>query len=195
MNRKSKQKLLLRLKVLTICGAAVFMVDGASEICVSAKKVPAYRFETYEKMAVYKSEIPEIKTEIKEIEKFKTNPELNMDKTEEYLLAKIAMAEAEGEDIKGKALVIRTVLNRVQNSQFPDRIVKVIFEKEQFSPISDGRFFKVEPNEECYQALKMVQEQWDESQGALFFESKSKSEWHSKNLQFLFPHGEHYFYK
>lgn len=36
-----------------------------------------------------------------------------------YMLTKIAMAEAEGEDIIGKALVIRVVLNRVSSSEFP----------------------------------------------------------------------------
>ncbi len=112
-----------------------------------------------------------------------------------YLLAKLAMAEAEGEDIEGKALVIRVVLNRVQADKFPDTVEAVIYQKKQFSPIANGRFDRVEPNEDCWQALSMIEfDHWDESMGATYFESKSKSTWHEKNLKFLFKHGSHYFY-
>lgn len=51
---------------------------------------------------------------------------MDWDAEESYMLAKIAMAEAEGEDTKGKALVILTVLNRVWSDQFPDTIAEVI---------------------------------------------------------------------
>ena len=44
-----------------------------------------------------------------------------------YLLAKIAMAEAEGESTEGKALVMLVVLNRVLSDDFPDTIGEVIF--------------------------------------------------------------------
>lgn len=113
-----------------------------------------------------------------------------------YLLAKIAMAEAEGQDTKGKALVIKVVLNRVmsENPCFPDTIEEVIFQENQFSPIDNGRWDRVEPSEDCYKAVQWVQEGWDESQGALFFESVSDSTWHRDNLEYLFKHEGHYFY-
>lgn len=112
-----------------------------------------------------------------------------------YLLAKIAMAEAEDQDVKGKALVILVVLNRVLDSDFPDTIREVLYEEKQFSPVSNGRFESVEPDRDCWRALDMVQEEhWDESYGALYFESKSESTWHEDNLKFLFKYGEHYFY-
>lgn len=115
---------------------------------------------------------------------------------DDYLLAKIAMAEAEGEDIEGKALVMLVVLNRVQSNEFPNTIEAVICQPKQFSPITDGRFDKVEPNDDCWKALTMIKRKnWDESMGATYFESKSKSTWHSENLKFLFQHGNHYFYK
>lgn len=114
---------------------------------------------------------------------------------ENYMLAKIAMAEAEGEDTEGKALVMRVVLNRVESQNFPDSIEGVIFQKNQFSPIRNGRYDSVEPDEDCYRALELVQGGWDESLGATYFESKSNSTWHSEHLEFLFRHGKHYFYK
>lgn len=114
-----------------------------------------------------------------------------------YLLAKIAMAEAEGEDTEGKAYVIMVVLNRMLDDDFPGTIRDVIFEEGQFSPVEDGRFGMIEPNEECYEALQMIMvDKWDKSQGALYFESCSNSDsWHSENLEYLFTHGQHRFYK
>lgn len=121
---------------------------------------------------------------------------MDWDSDDAYRLAKIAMAEAESEDTEGKALVMLVVLNRVWDDEFPDSIEEVIFQKGQFSPISNGRYDKVEPDEDCYRALQLVQTGgWDESHGATYFESKSDSTWHSENLTFLFKHGKHYFYK
>lgn len=120
---------------------------------------------------------------------------MDWDGYESYLLAKLAMAEAEGEDTEGKALVILVALNRVWNDSFPNSIEDVIYQEGQFSPVSNGRFERVEPDRDCWQALDMVmREQWDESQGALYFESESESTWHRDNLQFLFQHGNHLFY-
>lgn len=122
---------------------------------------------------------------------------MELSENDAYLLAKIAMAEAEGEDTIGKALVIRTILNRVEsdNSYFPDTVSEVIFQKDAFTPVRNGRFEKVEPNEDCYAALELIKEGWDESQGALYFErNTTKETWHSRNLEKLFVHGNHTFY-
>lgn len=114
-----------------------------------------------------------------------------------YLMAKIAMAEAEGESIQGKTLVILVVLNRVHSEGFPSTIRDVIFEKNQFSPVSNGRFDKVEPDADCWEAVSTVMEaQYDYSGGALYFESNNDTgSWHSRNLKFLYQCGNHKFYK
>lgn len=117
---------------------------------------------------------------------------------EEYKAARMAMAEAEGEDTEGKALVILTVLNRVWSPQFPGTIEEVIAEQNAFSSYSNGRYDRVEPDKDCWAALALVQiEHWDESQGALYFErtpEDGESTWHSRNLVTLFIHGNHTFY-
>ena len=98
---------------------------------------------------------------------------MDWDSDDAYRLAKIAMAEAESEDTEGKALVMLVVLNRVWDDEFPDTIEEVIFQKGQFSPISNGRYDEVEPDEDCYRALQLIQTGgWDESHGATYFESK-----------------------
>lgn len=121
---------------------------------------------------------------------------------ESYLLAKIAMAEAEGESIQGKTLVILTILNRVWSDEFPDTIEEVILQKSngvyQFSPvIPGGRWYTTEPNEDCWEAVRVVQEAiYDYSGGALYFEScEEEDNWHSRNLEFLYQEGNHRFYK
>lgn len=123
------------------------------------------------------------------------------DSEDSYLLAKIAMAEAEGCNIQTKTLVIMTVLNRVWSDEFPDTIKDVIFQEYngvyQFTPIADGRWNRVEPNEDCYKAVKIVMEAvYDDSGGALYFEScADEDNWHSRNLEFLYESDGLRFYK
>ncbi len=121
---------------------------------------------------------------------------MDWDADDAYMLARIAMAEAEGEDTEGKALVILTVLNRVWSDEFPDTISEVISQKDAFTSYWDGRYDRVEPNEDCYDALELVQvDHWDESQGATYFERTSTEDtWHNKTLTKLFTHGNHTFY-
>ena len=117
---------------------------------------------------------------------------------EAYILTKIAMAEAEGEDTEGKALVILTVLNRVKAPQFPGTITEVIAQRNAFASYSNGRYNRVEPDADCWSALELVEGGWDKSQGALYFERTPKdgeSTWHSRNLEKLFIHGNHTFYR
>lgn len=118
------------------------------------------------------------------------------DGEDERMLAKIAMAEAEGESVEGKALVILVVLNRVWSDEFPDSIEEVIFQKNQFSPVAEGgRYWTTEPDAGCYEALELVMGGWDESQGAFYFESTGRDGWHSQNLEFLLEFGGHKFYR
>lgn len=114
-----------------------------------------------------------------------------------YLLAKIAMAEAEGCNTQTKTLIILCVLNRVSSDEFPDTIYDVIFQTNQFSPIDNGRWDRVEPNEDCWEAVKVVMEaKYDYSGGATYFEScNDEDNWHSRNLEFLYESEGIRFYK
>ena len=116
---------------------------------------------------------------------------------ESYLLARIAMAEAEGCNTQTKTLIIVCVLNRVWSDEFPDTIEEVIFQENQFSPIDNGRWDRVEPNEDCYEAVKVVMEaKYDYSGGATYFENcADEDNWHSRNLEFLYESEGIRFYK
>lgn len=154
--------------------------------------------EETEVIEVEPTEVIEEQTET--VDNFHSHMSCDFDAEDAYLLMKIAMAEAEGEDTIGKALVMMVILNRVADNRFPDTIRDVIYQNKngvyQFSPIGNGRFDRVEPNEDCKRALDMiVKDKWDDSMGALYFESCKGDSWHSRNLEFMFQHGVHRFYR
>lgn len=197
MSRKGKRKILFGLKVLTICGTVALMIKGIGNLHADAGGATEADETITADIATEPQ--PEEKEGVQETDVSEENQGIarstDWDTDDAYLLAKIAMAEAESEDVQGKALVILVVLNRVRSDKFPNSISEVIFQESQFSPIGNGRFDRVEPDNECYEALELIRlNQWDESQGALYFESEGKSSWHGKNLQFLFQYGNHYFY-
>lgn len=201
MKKASKRRILFAARMATMVGAACFAVSGISETLGQEKKSrPVYIATEEVAETTYMPEIEETTQPTETAKAVETEEPLiasmDWDKDDSYLLCKIAMAEAESEGVKGKALVMLVVLNRVWSNEFPDTIEEVIFQKNQFSPVANGRYDAVEPDEECYEALKLIQvDHWNESQDALYFESKSDSKWHSENLEFLFKYGKHYFYK
>ena len=201
MKKSSKQRVLFAVRTATMIGAAWFAVNGITDTLGQEKEKsrPVYIATEGVAEATYSPEAGATETQPTETAKVTEEPliaSMDWDKDDSYMLCKIAMAEAESEGVEGKALVMLVVLNRVWSEEFPDTIEEVIFQKNQFSPVANGRYDAVEPDEECYEALKLIQvDHWNESQDALYFESKSDSKWHSENLEFLFKHGRHYFYK
>ncbi len=185
---------------LAVLSAAAFIstagTDGASPAVEQMEDLKATICQ--EELAIKEKErrlsvemllLPEPVEELPQMESESQSPE------DSYLLTKIAMAEAESEDTEGKALVMLVVLNRVKADGFPDSVEGVIYQARQFSPVASGRFDRVEPDADCWQALSLIEEDgWDESMGATYFESESESTWHEENLEFLFQHGNHYFY-
>ena len=114
---------------------------------------------------------------------------------EEELLLKLGMAER-GDTYCTEciALVMRTVLNRVESPRFSSTIRGVIYAQDQFTPVMDGSFETAQPNPPCCDALEMIKEGWDESQGALYYEWCEGESWHSRNLNLLFQHCDTRFY-
>lgn len=62
--------------------------------------------------------------------------------------------EAEGEPEEGQRLVIDTILNRVDSSYFPDTVYDVIYQKNQFSCMWDGRFERIESTAEMCELVR-----------------------------------------
>lgn len=199
--RRRRQKLIIS-SIFAICalGLTILLVIGT-------KTRSGASGEPTEVPEVIRLDLPTVKTALdtaispETIEPKNSYPRFSYSKDwdaeDSYLLAKIAMAEAEGESIQGKTLVILVVLNRVHNADFPNTIQGVIFEENQFTPVINGRFDKVEPDADCWEAVQVVMEaQYDYSGGALYFESCDDADnWHSRNLDFLYQCGNHKFYK
>lgn len=102
------------------------------------------------------------------------------------LLERIARAEAGNQGVIGMALVIKVVDNRVQKTG--KSVEEIIFSPRQF-------YVKGMPrsgNAESLEALLLVMNGWDESEGALYF---CATGWSSCGKEHLFKYGDHYFSK
>lgn len=114
---------------------------------------------------------------------------------EEELLLKLGMAErGETGCTECIALVMRTVLNRVEGPKFSSSIRGVIYTENQFTPVEEGTLQRAQPNEACHEALEMIKTGWDESQGALYYEWCEGESWHSRSLNLLLQHCDARFY-
>lgn len=127
-----------------------------------------------------------------------TLPPIVLDLTEEeqQMLLKLGMAElGAAECTTCIAMVMCTVLNRVESGRFGKSIRSVLYAQDQFTPVMDGSYDKADPNEACYAALDMVLRGWDESCGALYYEFCEGESWHSQNLQLVTSHCNTRFYQ
>lgn len=80
------------------------------------------------------------------------DPETETYREEEFwddmeLVALVCVAEAESESEMGKRLVIDTIFNRLESPYYPNTISKVVYARDQYSCVTNGRLEKVEYNE------------------------------------------------
>lgn len=108
------------------------------------------------------------------------------------LLLRIAQSEAGNQGPDGMWLVMSVVMNRVKSDEWPDTIREVINQTGQFSPISDGRFNKVEISEDAYEALARI-EAGDIAQSIIAFEVQ-KSDVLDQYFAMAFEFKDHKFY-
>lgn len=79
---------------------------------------------TEQKKTTGQNPAEELVTEPQESETTLSEQEFQRMQDDIYILARLAMAEAEGEGLFGKSAVVRVALNRVQSTEFPDAEVK-----------------------------------------------------------------------
>lgn len=130
--------------------------------------------------------------------------QLLLTKQDYLVLLRIVEAEATGGTEESKAMVANVVLNRVADEHFPNTVTDVVFQRgrngvAQFSPITDGRFQKIEVTRETKNVVMQVLKGDDQSKGALFFLNPRTSaaanlQWFQGNLKYLFDCGGHSFY-
>lgn len=201
------------MKKWVLCFGAVFLLCLWTAKCTAELAVKktmenrAVQFSLPDETAARETTVPEtttlpettvvLETEPPETTLETTSPVVvRLTSEEEELLLKIGMAERGDTGCTTCiALVMRTVLNRVESSRFPATIRGVIYAEDQFTPVAEGIFDSVVPNECCREALDLVTRGWDESQGALYYEWCEGESWHSRNLKLLFQHCDIRFYQ
>lgn len=107
---------------------------------------------------------------------------MDLNEKEREILERIVEAEVTGNEngfknvsrqevLESKIRVAQVVLERVQSNEFPSTVEKVVFQKTQFSPIGDGRYWKVNICDLTKEAVELAlrSDTPKYSKGALFF--------------------------
>lgn len=84
------------------------------------------------------------------------------------LLARLIHGEARGEPYEGMVAVGAVVLNRVEDSRFPNTIAGVIYQKGAFDVVTDGQINLV-PSDTAYKAARDALNGWDPSYGCIYY--------------------------
>ena len=142
------------------------------------------------------TEVPAEETELEpEVVEEEKEDILKLEYNDYNVLLKIVEAEAGGEDLTGKIMVANVILNRVNSDRFPNTITEVVYQKSQFSPISDGRINTVSISQETLTAVERALGGEDYSNGAFYFRSiHCNSTWFDNKLTRVAEHGNHIFY-
>lgn len=112
-----------------------------------------------------------------------------------YWLSHIINAEAGNQPLDGKIAVGNVVLNRVANPRFPGTVYQVIFQRGQFTPVSNGSI-NLTPNAESIVAAKLCLDGANTVGNALYFINPrySPNSWASRNRPYVATIGAHAFY-
>ncbi len=123
----------------------------------------------------------------------------NLSQSEIDLLARLVTAESEGEPFLGQVAVAATILNRLEDSRYPDTIAGIIYQVDngsyQFSPVLDGRI-NASASSSAYQAVVQALSGSDPSNGANGFYNpdKTTNEW-VRSQAVTAAIGDHVFFK
>jgi len=112
-----------------------------------------------------------------------------------YWLSHIINAESGNQPLEGKIAVGNVVLNRVASSLFPNTVYDVIFQRGQFTPVSNGTI-NLTPNAESVIAAKLCLDGANTAGNALYFLNPrySPNSWASRNRPYVTTIGAHAFY-
>lgn len=108
-------------------------------------------------------------------------------------LMKIAQAEAGNQGVDGMALVMQTVLNRVEDDDFPNTVYEVISQKGQFQSYANGTYVKAIPCVDCHLALAEVEMGMFSDDTVIAFEVAGTRSL-DKYFMYAFTLGDHDFY-
>lgn len=96
------------------------------------------------------------------------------------LLARVINGEARGEPYLGQVAVGAVIMNRVKSAEFPSTIAGVVYQKGQFTCVTDGQIDKpFEDKATIYKAAREAMNGSDPTNGCLYFYDPryTKSKW------------------
>ncbi|MEG1458872.1 MAG: cell wall hydrolase [Acetivibrio sp.] len=192
-------------KIAVVYAQGKSNMDSVKRIEETAKEaqIPLHKEKQVQGEESVEAMQSELADEIAAAEKKRREQEekkIHLSKKDREILYRIVEAEATGEDLTGKKLVANVVLNRVNSKEFPDTVEKVVFADGQFSPIRDGRYYKVKITKETKEAVEKVLEGEDSSKGAVYFMSRGMANkknviWFDNQLTKVMEYGTHEFFK
>lgn len=124
----------------------------------------------------------------------------NLTSSEIELLARLVRAEAEGESYNGQVAVAASVLNRLNDSRYPNTLKGVIYQIDQgryyqYSPVLDGRI-NLPATASARKAAQAAINGQDPSYGAIgFYNPRKTSNTWVKSHPVTTSIGQHVFYK
>jgi N-acetylmuramoyl-L-alanine amidase len=84
------------------------------------------------------------------------------------LLAQAVYGESRGEPYTGQVAVAAVILNRLEDSNFPNTISGILFEPLAFTAVADGQIW-LTPNDTAKKAVQDAINGWDPSGGATYY--------------------------
>ena len=110
-----------------------------------------------------------------------------------YWLSRIIYEESGNQSLDGMIAVGNVVMNRVNSPEFPNNIYDVLYQKNQFSPASNGVLGRT-PNSESVVAAKLVMDGAQVVPTALFFNRAGTNSYASRTRPYVTTIGAHAFY-
>lgn len=148
-----------------------------------------YEYEDYEYVEDYSIDVcSEVEDEVYEPETYDLIDESSYTDDEIYLMAKVCLAEAEGETELGKRLVVSTILNRIDSGYYSNNVYDVVFQPYQFEVTMNGRLDRVTVTDDVIQLVK-EEIQNRTSYEVIYFRTDHYSEYGTP----LFQEDSHYF--
>ena len=123
---------------------------------------------------------------------------IELSESEYNVLLRIVEAEVGSEDLFNRTIIANAIINRMFDTGYPDTIEKVVFQNNgkiyQFSPILDGRYYKVKVTKDTIKAVEIALAGIDNSGGALSFVNRNitsarNMRWFDTKLQFVTKYG------
>lgn len=125
---------------------------------------------------------------------------VNLDHGARRILERIVEAESGDQTIKGRQMVANVILNRMKSEKFPNSVREIVFAGRQFSPVSNGSYYRVKVSARTKKAVEKALKEKDNTNGALYFMYRAGSDssnisWFDRELTKICEYGCHEFFR